>query len=179
MMSDETTELHAICNEIQDDKKLITIALQLVRDHYCYTERFDESCIELERWCHDHGETDLMEYAMALRCPACAFVPMDDVEDGQSAKLTAEQVREAIRKYAEDDSCYIFEVYGEMCGPIADELNAATGGGTCKITATSTNNLMYPDYMVKWYELSCGHSLTLKGEEVPKWCAVCGKAVSA
>lgn len=59
-------------------KKLITIALQLVRDHYCYPEQFDESCIELERWCYDHGETDLMEYAMALRCPACAFVPMDD-----------------------------------------------------------------------------------------------------
>lgn len=38
--------------------------------------------------------------------------------------LTAEQVREAIKKHAEDDSCYIFEVYGEMCGPIADELNA-------------------------------------------------------
>lgn len=92
-------------------------------------------------------------------------------------KLTAEQVRKAIRKYAEDDSCYIFEVYGEMCGPIADELNAELGSGTCKITATSTNNLMYPDYMTKWYELSCGHSLTLKGDEAPKWCAVCGKVV--
>ena len=67
-----------IAATLGNDKKLITIALQLVRDHYCYAERFDESCIELERWCHDHGETDLMEYAMALRCPACAFVPMDD-----------------------------------------------------------------------------------------------------
>ncbi len=58
-----------------------------------------------------------------------------------------------------------------------DELNAELGSGTCKITATATNNLMYPDYMTKWYELSCGHSLTLKGDEAPKWCAVCGKAV--
>ena len=45
--------------------------------------------------------------------------------------LTAEQVREAIRKYAEDDSCYIFEVYGEMCGPIADELNTMLERGEC------------------------------------------------
>lgn len=99
------------------------------------------------------------------------------LRDAAHGTLTAEQVRKAIRKYAEDDSCYIFEVYGEMCGPIADELNAELGSGTCKITATSTNNLMYPDYMTKWYELSCGHSLTLKGDEAPKWCAVCGKVV--
>jgi len=50
--------------------------------------------------------------------------------------------------------------------------------GTCKITATATSNLMYPDYMTKWYELSCGHSMTLMGQEVPKWCAVCGKVVN-
>jgi len=51
-----------------------------------------------------------------------------DAELG-SGTLTAEQVREAIKKHAEDDSCYIFEVYGEMCGPIADELNAMLGVG--------------------------------------------------
>jgi hypothetical protein len=45
-----------------------------------------------------------------------------------SGMLTEEQVRKAIRKHAHDDSCYIFEVYGEMCGLIADELNAALGG---------------------------------------------------
>lgn len=54
---------------------------------------------------------------------------------------------------------------------------ATLGSGTCEIVATSTNNLMYPDYMVKWYELSCGHSFTLNGEDEPKWCAVCGKKV--
>ena len=54
---------------------------------------------------------------------------------------------------------------------------AELGSVTCEIIATATNNLMYPDYMTKWYELSCGHSLTLKGDETPKWCAVCGKAV--
>jgi len=31
-----------------------------------------------------------------------------------SGMLTEEQVRKAIRKHAHDDSCYIFEVYGEM-----------------------------------------------------------------
>jgi len=86
--------------------------------------------------------------------------------------LTAEQMRETVLKH------------GNIMGPrfygdwqaIADELNEL-GSGVCKIVATSTNKLMYPDYMTKWYELSCGHSLTLKGEEEPKWCAVCGKAV--
>lgn len=60
-----------------------------------------------------------------------------------------------------------------------DERDNAEPGNerTCKITATSTNNLMYPDYITKWYELSCGHSLTIKGDEAPKWCAVCGARV--
>lgn len=59
------------------DKKLITIALQLVRDHYDGDdEQFDKSCVELERWCYDHDKPDLAEYAMANRCPAFAFVPM-------------------------------------------------------------------------------------------------------
>lgn len=50
-----------------------------------------------------------------------------------SGTLTAEQVRKAIRKYAEDDSCYIFEVYGEMCGLIADELNAMLSDGSTSL----------------------------------------------
>ena len=58
-----------------------------------------------------------------------------------------------------------------------DELNAMLSGGTCKIIGSSTNNLMYPDYMAKWYELSCGHSVTLKGGEQPRFCPSCGKKV--
>lgn len=59
------------------NKKLITIALQLVRFHYEKdNERFNESCIEFEKWCYDHDEIDLAEFAMACRCPAFGFVPM-------------------------------------------------------------------------------------------------------
>ena len=60
------------------EKKLATIALQLVRFHYEKDDaRFDESCIELEKWLYDRDEIDLAEFAMAQRCPACAFVPME------------------------------------------------------------------------------------------------------
>ena len=62
---------------LMGEKKLVTIALQLVRDHYeGNDERFDESCRELEQWCYDHDEAELAEYAMANRCPALAFIPM-------------------------------------------------------------------------------------------------------
>jgi len=64
------------------EKKLATIALQLVRFHYEKDdERFDESCIELENWFYDRDEIDLAEFAMACRCPACAFVPMEVDDD--------------------------------------------------------------------------------------------------
>ena len=63
------------------EKALITIALQLVRYHYEKDDaRFDESCIELENWCYDHGEIDLAEYALACRRPEFSFVPMGGVE---------------------------------------------------------------------------------------------------
>lgn len=61
---------------------------------------------------------------------------------------------------------------------LESELRDATlGEEECKIIGSSTNNLMYPDYMTKWYELSCGHSVTLKGSEPPRFCPKCGKAV--
>lgn len=50
--------------------------------------------------------------------------------------------------------------------------------GRCRVVGSSTNNLMYPDCMTKWYELSCGHSVTLKGDEPPACCPVCGKLVT-
>ena len=59
------------------DKKLITIALQLIRFHYEKDDtRFDKSCIELEEWLYDCDEIDLVEFVMACRCPAHTFVPM-------------------------------------------------------------------------------------------------------
>lgn len=96
-----------------------------------------------------------------------------------SGTLTAEQVRKAIfdcSTYASYDGCTYY-ASGIRPQAIADELNAELGSGTCKITATATDNLMNTDYMTKWYELSCGHSMKLKGDEAPKWCAVCGKKV--
>jgi len=60
------------------EKELVTIALQLVRDHYDGDDtRFDESCKELEQWCFDHSKEELGEFAWACRCPACNFVPME------------------------------------------------------------------------------------------------------
>ena len=59
------------------EKALITIALQLVRYHYDKDDAgFDETCIELERWCYGRGKVDLAEFAMACRCPETSFVPM-------------------------------------------------------------------------------------------------------
>lgn len=55
-----------------------------------------------------------------------------------------------------------------------EKANSATPGvRACKIIGSSTNNLMYPDHMAKWYELSCGHSVTLKGSEPPRVCPIC------
>ncbi len=54
---------------------------------------------------------------------------------------------------------------------------AELDGGECKIMATSTDNLMYPDRMTKCYDLSCGHSVTLKGSEPPRVCPICEKKV--
>lgn len=61
------------------EKKLVTIALQLVRYHYEKDDaRFNESCIELEEWCYDHNETDLAEFAMACRCPAFLWIEVQN-----------------------------------------------------------------------------------------------------
>lgn len=58
----------------------------------------------------------------------------------ESGKLTTKQVEKVIRKYAHDTSCYIFEVYGEMCKFIADELNATLGGGECEFVIEDNMN---------------------------------------
>lgn len=96
------------------------------------------------------------------------------------AMLTAEQVHDAYLENfekAHETSYDLWEPSRFDWQAIADELNAALGGGECKIIGSSTNNLMYPDYMTKWYELSCGHSVTLKGSEPPNFCPNCGKKV--
>ena len=87
--------------------------------------------------------------------------------------LTAEQVENAVKKYAHDDSCYIFEVYGEMCGPIADELNAAMGGGECELIYGETDN-----GVDSWFT-QCGGRFNATFEDGrmvhPKYCQLCGK----
>lgn len=136
-------------------------------------ERIAELLRCLENDWHIHASWD------GLRKFWCVELTEEGVKlrDATHGTLTAEQVREAIERHSAwvigKNRCFHDGAYEE----IADELNAELGSGTCKITATATNNLMYPDYMTKWYELSCGHSLTLKGDEAPRWCAVCGKAV--
>lgn len=61
-----------------DKKELITIAMNLVRDHYDGNEtQFGSSCSELEEWCYDHGKEGCAEYVMAQRSPAMSFVPME------------------------------------------------------------------------------------------------------
>ena len=96
-------------------------------------------------------------------------------------KLTAEQVEKAIRKYAHDDSCYIFEVYGEMCRFIADELNAMLGGGECET---------YRDEYGIWHYSSCekgADKITGNDGALESWidswppniCPYCGAKVKA
>ena len=72
------------------------------------------------------------QYGVAM-IPAQWVTHVIDAATLCGGKLTAEQVEKAIRKYAHDDSCYIFEVYGEMCRFIADELNAMLGGVECEL----------------------------------------------
>ena len=110
--------------------------------------------------------TTLSEQCIILRSWAAQFDERADFD--ALAPLLASDLREAadtiisLRKQIE---------------ALEGKWKTKNGSGTCKIIATATNNLMYPDYMTKWYKLSCGHSLTLKGEEGPKWCAVCGKEI--
>lgn len=91
--------------------------------------------------------------------------------------LTAEQVRKAIRKYAQDDSCYIFEVYGEMCGPIAEELNATLGSEHAERTCKVVSSYYYDDYDQYEFEFSCGHSVNMYDKEPPNYCPNCGRRV--
>ena len=98
-----------------------------------------------------------------------------------SGKLTAEQVRDAIRKHAHDDSCYIFEVYGEECDAIADELNAMLGGGECEMVTSGTPCDGNADkactlcgaYNIGEYYDGQGHIAA------PKFCPECGRRVKA
>lgn len=98
-----------------------------------------------------------------------------------SGTLTAEQVREAIRKYAENDSCYIFEVYGEMCGLIADELNAAIGGGECEFSVVKES---IPGIKLRGDICECGNCgyrcpYGLIEDERFKCCPGCGARMKA
>lgn len=104
-----------------------------------------------------------------------------------SGALTAEQVRESIERHfgkvavlddgkpVEWRDDWVCKVGIDYKG-IADELNAALGGGECRIAASSTDGLT-SDEPKQWFELSCGHVFKLYGLGIPVACPVCGKAV--
>lgn len=106
----------------------------------------------------------------------------------ENGTLTAEQVREAIRKYAEDDSCYIFEVYGEKCGLIADELNAKLGNEICEPKWTLQGKTQTQEF----WSCKCGNcdeffgvetresfpfKVTIDKVNIPNYCPNCGVRV--
>ena len=53
---------------------------------------------------------------------------------------------------------------------------ATLGSGECRVVASSTDGLC-TDNPRHWYELSCGHSFTVYGLEMPVACPICAKAV--
>ena len=141
--------------------------------------------------CGDCGETSnlLNSSADIMREAADTIISLrdrlQDIVLGSDRYVMTERVERFCGEYADllkrahglDPLSAEFGELEKQESRMIAELVGELGSGACKITATATNNLMYPDYMTKWYELSCGHSLTLKGDEAPKWCAVCGKAV--
>ena len=83
-------------------------------------------------------------------------------------KLTAEQVRDAIERHI---TFYEGGDYDEKA--IADELNAALGGGECE---------MKPIPFMGWQCSKCGRVSMVfgsgdKDREMPRFCPSCGKAV--
>ena len=86
----------------------------------------------------------------------------------KSGTLTAEQVRDAIERHI---TFYEGGDYDEKA--IADELNAALGGGECE---------MKPIPFMGWQCSKCGRVSMVfgsgdKDREMPRFCPSCGKAV--
>jgi len=87
-----------------------------------------------------------------------------------SGKLTTKQVEKVIRKYAHDTSCYIFEVYGEMCKFITDELNTMLGDGECEDISTTEGIFKCSNCLCTVEEIAVDYGGI-------NYCPDCGKAV--
>lgn len=77
------------------------------------------------------------------------------------------------------------EVYMGEARPWPDAVTVVRGVGgrmdyvrerTCHVTASSTDGLC-SDNPRKYFELSCGHSFTFDGLEMPNFCPNCGAKV--
>ena len=92
-------------------------------------------------------------------------------------KLTKEDVQRALfahSTYANYDGLQLY-ASGIRTQEIADELNAALGGGECEVTS----HYYYDDYDIHEFELSCGHSYTMHDDMPYPFCPICGKKVKA
>ena len=97
-------------------------------------------------------------------------------------ELTKEDVQRALfahSTYANYDGLQLY-ASGIRTQEIADELNAALGGGECEVECfddgvdEGTDGEWFSYATPTWY-LSCGHEV--KGTERPNYCVVCGKWV--
>lgn len=96
-------------------------------------------------------------------------------------KLTAEQVEKAIHDcstYASYDGCTYY-ASGIRLQAIADELNAALGGGECEWTLKEEWPNRTGDDHVYGYETSCGARHTWWPDSLPNFCPTCGGKVQA
>ena len=99
-----------------------------------------------------------------------------------STRLTAEQVRDAHDRHWHDlpaeydmPEASALSEYSNDWQAIADELNAALGGGECEVIS----HYYYDDYDLHEFELSCGHSYTMHDDMPYPFCPICGKKVKA
>lgn len=91
-------------------------------------------------------------------------------------KLTAKQVREAIEANSWAETSTIREFNDSSWQAIADELNAATGAGECRVVKSETCGQMW----VYCHEFSCDcgqRNLFTISSEPPKHCPNCGARV--
>lgn len=94
-------------------------------------------------------------------------------------KLTAEQVCEAIEANSWPEQSMILEFSDSSWQAIADELNAALGGGECEWTLKEKWSNRTGDDHVYGYETSCGARHTWWPDSLPNFCPTCGGRVKA
>lgn len=104
-----------------------------------------------------------------------------------TAKLTAEQVREAISENAWEETGTLFEFGDSSWQAIADELNATLGNGECEMDVLDTGNeAAYEHYEYIMHCANCHHEFGYVQynedgdtwmDDKPRFCPNCGKAV--